>query len=204
MHLEQVFRIFGNVNNDPRIDNIVELYRGRKLDATSSQLTREYLRMPFMRALDDFLKRGGKLEAARYRDEADILDRAVAILADIEMRHFGTFSCLMAHNWQGGSGETQAKQALWAMRTVADGLRDFAETYGKAEINNTYFYCLGRRFKQSDLPLPSASLAYKAFKIVTEAMEAESPDLLDGITTDYDPNGERGSQIRRLMQAGYK
>lgn len=204
MHLEQVFRIFETVNHDRRIDDIIELYRVRKLGATSSQLTLHDLRTPIMWALEDFLKRGGKPEAARYRDEADILDRAVAILADNEMHHFRAFSCFMAHNRQGGSGDTQAKQALSAMQTVADGLRGFAETYGKAEINNTFFYCLGRRFKQSNLPRPSASLAYELFKIVTEAMEAESPDLLDGITTDYDPNGERGSQIRRLLQAGYK
>ena len=210
METDQIVRIFEAVNHDNRIDHTIERYAVRKLkqepsthdiDGVSYIRVRNTIRAPVMWALEDFLKRGTKDQAAAYREQAETLEKAVALLADDESLR--SLAALMAHNWQGGTGSSQAKWALGCMQAIAQGRRALADTYEVAEINNTFFYCLGRRFKkEGNLPLPSAREAHGIFGVVVDALRNESPALLDGMKTDYSPD-ESSSEIRRLMHSGY-
>jgi len=212
MDTGQIERIFHAVNHDNRIDHTIERYAVRKLkqepsthdiDGVSYIRTRNTIRAPVMWALEDFLKRGTKDQAAAWRDQAETLEKALALFVRDENGYgFTQFTNLMTHNWQGGSGERQAKHALWAMQEMAASFRRAADTHDMAEINNTFFYCLGRRFNEAGLPLPSASEAHTAFAVIVDAIHEESPALLDGMKTDYSPK-ESSSEIRRLMQSGH-
>ncbi|MBU2720423.1 hypothetical protein HF563_13830 [Acidithiobacillus ferridurans] len=210
MDTGQIERIFLAVNRDNRIDHTIERYAVRKLEQEPSThdiggvpyiRPRNTIRAVVMWALEDFLKRGTKAQAAAYREQAETLEKAVALLADDESLR--SLAALMAHNWQGGTGSSQAKWALGCMQAMAQGRRALADTYEVAEINNTFFYCLGRRFNEAGLPLPSASEAHTAFAVIVDAIHEESPALLDGMKTDYSPK-ESSSEIRRLMNSGYK
>ena len=214
MDVEQVERIFRAVNCDNRLDHVAERYAVRKLeqepsthdiDGVSYIRVSNTVRAPIVRAVEDFLKRGTKDQAAAWRDQAETLEKALALFVHDENGYGLTqFANLMAHNGQGGTGSSQAKQALWAMQEMAASFRRAADTHDMAEINNTFFYCLGRRFNEAGLPLPSATEAHTAFAVIVDAIREESPALLDGMKTDYDPTGEHGSEIRRLMQSGHK
>lgn len=215
MNVEQVERIFRAVNCDNRLNLLAERYAIRKLeqepsthdiDGVSYIRVNSTIQAPIMQAVEDFLKRGMDDRAATCRKQAAALEAALSVMVSktgIRETEFNHFASCMAHNWQGGSGAQQAKQALWAMQEMAASFRLEADTYEQAHINNTFFYCLGRRFKGASLPLPSATEACKAYSCVIEAIRKESPALLDGMKTDYDATGERGSEIRRLMQSGY-
>ena len=214
METDQIVRIFKAVNHDNRIDHMIERYAVRRLkqepsthdiDGVSYIRVRNTIRAPVMWALEDFLKRGTKDQAAAYREQAETLEKALTMfMCDENGNGFTQFSRLMAHNWQGGSGEQQAKHALWAMQEMAASFRRAADTHVTAEINNTFFYCLGRRFREASLPRPSAKEAHDIFVVVVDAIRNESPALLAGVKHDYDPTGEFSSEIRRLMQSGYK
>ena len=215
MNVEQVERIFRAVNCDNRIDHLAERYAVRKLeqepsthdiDGVSYIRVRNTINAPIMRAVEDFLKRGMGDRAATCRKQAAALEAAVSVMVSktgIRETEFNHFASCMAQNWQGGSGVQQAKQALWAMQEMAASFRREADTYEQAHINNTFFYCLGRRFKSAELPLPSATEAHKVFIVLVDAIRDESPAFLEDVKTDYDPTGERSSEIRRLMQSGY-
>lgn len=213
MDIEQVERIFRAVNQDNRIHHLAERYATRKLeqepsthdiDGVSYIRVRPEIIAPIMRAVEDFLKRGTKPQAAAWRERAETLEKALALLMRDENGYgFTQFANLMTHNWQGGPGIDQAKHALWAMKEMSDSFRRVADTHEQAEANYTLFYCLGRRFKDAELPLPSAFEAHKVFIVLVDAIRDESPALLGGVKTDYDPTGERSSEIRRLMQSGY-
>jgi hypothetical protein len=213
MDVEQITRIFRAVNCNNRIDHTIERYAVRRLkqepsahdiDGVLHIRVSNTIRPPVMQAVEDFLKRGTKDQAAAWRDQAETLEKALALFMRDENGYgFTQFANLMTHNWQGGSGEQQAKHALRAMEYMADSFRRAADTHDMAEINNTFFYCLGRRFKESSLPLPSATEAHSLFVVVVDAIRNESPALLVGMKTDYAPN-ESSSEIRRLMQNGYK
>ena len=197
---DQICRIFHTANHDVRIDHTIEHYAIRKWHIRP----RPEIRAPVMWAIEDFLKRGNKAQAATYRDQAETLEKAVALLADDKVNGFQSFAALMAHNRQGGTGSSQAKHALSAMQAMAQGWRALADTHEIAAVNNTFFYCLGSRFKrEGDLPLPSATEAHSIFTVIVDAISNESPALLNGTKTDYDPTGERGSEVRRLMRSGY-
>lgn len=214
MDTGQFERIFRAVNQDNRIDHQAERYATRKLGQESSAHDIDgvsYIRVrpeiiaPIMRAVQDFLKRGTKPQAAAWRERAETLEKALALFMRDENGYgFTQFANLLAHNWQGGPGIDQAKHALRAMKEMSDSFRRAADTHEQAEANNTFFYCLGRRFREADLPLPSATEAHTVFTVLVEAISAEDPCLLDGMKTDYDPTGEQSSEIRRLMQSGYK
>ncbi len=214
MDVGQIERIFRAVNHDGRIHHVAERYAIRKLSAEPSTHERDgitYIRLrpeinaPIMQTVEDFLKRGTKDQAAAYREQAETLEKALTMfMCDENGNGFTQFSRLMAHNWQGGSGEQQAKHALWAMQEMAASFRRAADTHVTAEINNTFFYCLGRRFREASLPRPSAKEAHDIFVVVVDAIRNESPALLAGVKHDYDPTGEFSSEIRRLMQSGYK
>ncbi|MBU2749879.1 hypothetical protein HER14_02565 [Acidithiobacillus thiooxidans] len=213
MDIGQMERIFRAVNRDNRLDHLAERYAVRKLeqepsthdiDGVSYIRVRNTINAPIMQAVEDFLKRGTKDQAAAWRDQAETLEKALALFVRDENGYgFTQFTNLMTHNWQGGSGERQAKHALWAMQEMAASFRRAADTHDMAEINNTFFYCLGRRFNEAGLPLPSASEAHTAFAVIVDAIHEESPALLDGMKTDYSPK-ESSSEIRRLMNSGYK
>lgn len=213
MDAGQADRIFRAVNHDSRIDHTIERYATRKLKEPSSEhemdgvihiTPRHEIRGPVMRALEDFLKRGTKDQAAACRKQAETLEKARAALADDEFHHFPSLPAMMAsHNPMGGTGSSQANQVLWALQVIAEQWRALAGTYEVAAVNNTFFYCLGRRFKkEGDLPLFSAKEAHNIFVVVVDAMRNESPALLGDIKTDYCPK-ESSSEIRRLMQSGH-
>ena len=214
MDTGQFERIFRAVNQDNRIVHLAELYATRKLeqepsthdiDGVSYIRVRPEIIAPIMRAVQDFLKRGTKTQAAEWREQAETLEKAIALFTrDEDGYGFTQLANLLTHNWQGGPGSDQAKHALWAMKEMAGSFRQVAETHEQAAANNTFFYCLGRRFREADLPLPSATQAHTVFTVLVEAIRAEDPCLLDGMKTDYDPTGEQSSEIRRLMQSGYK
>lgn len=222
MDAGQIGRIFNAVNHDIRIDQTIERYAARKLkfkqahseiekDGEGYSATLCDIRALVMWALEDFLKRGTKGQANAYREQSKTLKKAAALLKDVnDFHHYPAFAAMMTHySAQGGPASGLPNQVLATMQSMAQSLEALATTHEAAEINNTFFYCLGRRFKKEcGLPLPSANEAYSLFVVVVDAIRNESPALLDGMKTDYDVDARTlritsGSEIRRLMKSGY-
>ena len=175
----------------------------------------------FIQAMQDFMSRDSKSEAAVYEKDAKALQRTAQIVTGddglleiveskkvqigmMKLRPSSAFSSYM-----GTHASACGEQAILALMNMAESYLFYADALRRDDKKITFFYCLGRRFQLARLPdekmLPTPKQANNAFTILMNVLRGTSSRQYKKIRkTKYSITDGKGKEITDLMRNGFE
>ena len=199
MNNENISAIYRATDTTGVFDGAALRYMDRVYPGAGTPSLRNRIAQALRDAGLDTLRRGGKYLAEYYDNNAETLDKAVLVLTrdvaeDVPVnRHFLS---LMSS----GDGYACALRAVESLKEMAASFRRNAKLYGRDNNGMTFFYAVGRRFRDSGLDRPMPQEAYEVYATLMRKVHELDPPSANGFK-DYDP--ANSSQLSNLIGTGF-